>query len=330
MKNIVIFVVLIGIIVLLLAVRIGGCQLFPEIPTGTTSSGASDTTAGSETGNPTTTASESEAPTTTASESSAPTSIAPTTQATTLTPTTSAPISNISHGWFFVTGDPTGHDKPATVPNDVSELIDGYDVIWQKPIAGRKVVYLTMDNGYEFNNNTASILDTAKDKQVPITFFVIGSYIENNPDLVKRMVEEGHTVANHSYTHPDSVKMLDEKGEEAFLADIRRLETAFRDLTGREIARLYRTPSGIYSERLLYLMTREGYRTVFWSFAYQDWLTDDQPDPEKAKARILNQLHDGSVILLHAVSNTNTEILPELIDGIRARGYEFARLEEAP
>jgi peptidoglycan-N-acetylmuramic acid deacetylase len=327
MKNLLKIAPLVLIIVLLLAIKLGGCQLFPNLPSETTlSSDTSSTTAG-----PTTnTTSASETTATTAPTTAATTGPTTTTPTTTMPTTAGEPLSNESLGWYYVAADPSGQDKPNTVPNDVSSMISKYNVIWQAPATSRKVVYLTMDNGYEYNNNTARILDVAKEKGVHITFFVIGTYIENNPDLVLRMVNEGHTVANHSFTHPDSVKLIAEKGDEAFLTDIHKLEDTFFSLTGQEMVKLYRTPSGIYSERLLDIMTRAGYRTVFWSFAYRDWLTDDQPDPAAAKTKILGQLHNGSIILLHAVSNTNTDIFADLVDEIRARGYEFGNLSEIP
>jgi peptidoglycan-N-acetylmuramic acid deacetylase len=314
----------------LLAIRIGGCQIFPALPS--ESGGLTPTPIASST--------EPSKPSETGSsnQTSAATAVSPETAGTsrpsetTVLPTATVPLSgnNQSLGWSFIYADPAGQDLPTNIPDSVRKMVERYKVLWQLPPSDRKVVYLTMDNGYEFNNYTARILDTAKLKGVPITFFIIGSYLTNNEDLVIRMSEEGHSVANHSYTHPDTVKMLDEKGVDAVLTDMHRLETAYKDLTGQDMSKLYRPPSGIYSERLLDLLSREGYTTVFWSFAYRDWLTDDQPDPAEAKARILGQLHNGSIILLHAVSKTNTELLPDLIDEIRARGYEFASLDEIP
>lgn len=310
----------------LLAIRIGGCQIFPVLPSesGTLSPtptiGSTEPSHSSETGSDT----ETSATTTAPSETSGTAQ----TSATTVLPTATEPLSdnNQSLGWSFTYANPIGQDIPTGIPDSIRKLVNRYNVLWQLPPTDRKVVYLTMDNGYEYNNLTAQILDTAKLKGVPITFFIIGSYLTNNEDLVIRMTEEGHTVANHTYTHPDTVKMLDEKGPEAVLAELHRLENEYKALTGQEMSKFFRPPSGVYSERLLDLLSREGYKTVFWSFAYRDWLTDDQPDPAEAKARILGQLHNGSIILLHAVSKTNTELLPELIDEIRARGYEFAAL----
>ena len=304
------------IMICLLAVRIGGCQLFPGMPNQTSIPSTSEITP-----SPDATTSDQ-----TGTESTT------TDQATTAVTTTYAstgPLSdnNSSLGWSFIYADPPGEDKPTSIPGDIRDLVDKYNVVWQAPQSGSKVVYLTFDQGYEFNDNTARILDIAREKDVPMTFFILGSYLDSNKELILRMVNEGHLVANHSYSHPDTVEMLDKKGSEAVMQDVHRLEDAYRDLTGQEMAKYYRPPSGTYSEQLLDLMTREGYCNVFWGFAYKDWLTDDQPDPAAAKAKILGQLHDGAIILLHSVSNTNTDLMPELIDEIRARGYEFARID---
>jgi len=187
-----------------------------------------------------------------------------------------------------------------------------------------------MDEGYEFEQNTSEILDIAAAKKVHIAFFITGSYLRNRPDLVKRMVAEGHLVLNHSDTHPNLANLYREQGAESVMANITKLEREFKALTGKTMLKYIRPPEGAYSERLLGLMHKNGYRTVFWSFAYRDWLTNEQPDRETARRAILGELHDGSVILLHAVSNTNVALLPELIDEIRARGYSFGRLTDIP
>ncbi|HAL74475.1 MAG TPA: hypothetical protein DCM45_05205 [Clostridiales bacterium] len=329
MKTFIRVMPLIVFVAFLLAIRIGGCQIFPVLPSESGTLSPTPVVSSTETSDSSQTVSHETSGASVVPSKTDNTSLP---SETTVMPTATGPLSdnNQSLGWSFTYADPAGQDIPTGIPDSVRKMIDKYNVIWQLPLTDRKVVYLTMDNGYEFNNYTGQILDTAKMKGVPITFFIIGSYLTNNTDLVIRMAEEGHTVANHSYIHPDTVKMLDEKGAEAVIADIHRLETAYKDLTGQDMVKLYRPPSGVYSERLLDLMSREGYKTVFWSFAYSDWLTDDQPDPAEAKARILGQLHNGSIILLHAVSKTNTELLPELIDEIRARGYEFASLDDIP
>lgn len=281
--------------------------------------------------------------TTTAEPTTAePTTASSMTEGMTTAPTTASPspsmppisgspgVSNSSKSWYFIRPDQLNNDEPNIIPNAIAKMIAPYHVVWQRPIEGRKIVYLTMDQGYEYENNTTQILDTAKLKGVPITFFLTGAYIKREPDLVIRMLEEGHLLGNHTYDHPNLSKLAAQGGGQAVLHEIRRLEDAYRDLTGQELSRFCRPPMGIYSEFVLDALTREGYTAVFWSFAYRDWLTDDQPDPAEAKSWILSQLHNGSVILLHSVSKTNTAILGELIDEIRARGYEFARLDDEP
>lgn len=337
MKTLLRLLPLILFIVIMLAVRLSGCHLVPTQPSETTTNSTSATTGQttspaptivtpSVTTAPTTVEPTTVTPTTTTPITTAPTTTEPTPSTTTAKPSTA---SNASQSWYYSIPSPLNVDKPANLSSSVSRLIAPYDVMWQQPIAGRKVVYLTMDQGYEYANNTTSILNTAKLKGVPITFFLTGTYIQSKPDLVFRMVEEGHLLANHSLNHPDMVKEAEKGGSEAVMREIHSLEAAYRDLTGQELAHFFRPPMGVYSEFVLDTLTREGYSTVFWSFAYRDWLTDDQPDPVEAKNRILGQLHDGSVILLHSVSTTNTNILGELIDEIRARGYEFALLDES-
>ncbi len=187
-----------------------------------------------------------------------------------------------------------------------------------------------MDEGYEYEENTREILDIAREKDVPIAFFITGTYLRNRPDLVRRMVSEGHLVLNHTDHHPNLAKLLSDKGTVAVMAELDKLADDFATVTGSTMPRLVRPPEGTYSERLLGLMKLNGYRAVFWSFAYRDWITDDQPDPEYALDLVLGELHDGSVLLLHAVSDTNVAILPQMIDAARKRGYRFGKLTEIP
>ncbi len=205
-------------------------------------------------------------------------------------------------------------------------MITPYRTWWQKPVTGSKIIFLTMDEGYEYQTNTTEILDIAKEKKVKITFFVTGSYIKNNKALVRRMVSEGHLVANHTVNHPNLVETMAEDGYSGVRKELTGVENAFADLTGKTMPRLVRPPSGYYSARVLDCLTDEGYAAVFWSFAYHDWDTADQPARTDAKVQILGQLHNGSIILLHAVSDTNVAILGDVIDGARAQGYEFALL----
>ncbi|HHU03910.1 MAG TPA: polysaccharide deacetylase family protein [Fastidiosipila sp.] len=214
----------------------------------------------------------------------------------------------------------------ATIDAGIQSLISSYGAVWQLAPSGQKRVYLTMDAGYEFENNTTEILDIAAAKGVPITFFITGSYLNNNFGLVQRMINEGHQVGNHTQRHLRASAAL-ETSTQTFINDLLELEMNYLSLTGRPMPKLYRPAEGGYSERSLKIAKDFAYTTVFWSFAYRDWLTDDQPDPDAAFDLIMSELHDGSILLLHAVSDTNVAILPRLIDAIRAEGYTFVLLQ---
>ena len=187
-----------------------------------------------------------------------------------------------------------------------------------------KVLYLTFDAGYE-NGCTAKILDTLKSHNVPAAFFLVGNYMERNADLVRRMVEEGHIVGNHTMHHPDMSK-ISEKA--AFQKELQDLERLYLSVTGHEMPKYYRPPQGTYSEDNLRMAQELGYRTVFWSLAYVDWKQDDQPTAEYAFAKLLPRTHNGAVILLHSTSQTNAEILDQLLTRWEEQGYRFASIEE--
>ena len=187
-----------------------------------------------------------------------------------------------------------------------------------------KVLYLTFDAGYE-NGCTARILDTLKEKQVPAAFFLVGNYIQRSPDLVRRMVAEGHTVGNHTMHHYDMSKLSDKA---TFSKELTDLEALYKETVGQELPKYYRPPQGIYSEENLKMAQELGYQTVFWSLAYVDWNNDAQPTKETAFAKLLPRTHNGAVVLLHSTSKTNAEILGELIDKWKAMGYRFGTLEE--
>lgn len=189
---------------------------------------------------------------------------------------------------------------------------------------GEKVLYLTFDAGYE-NGCTAKILDTLKEKQVPAAFFLVGNYIRQSPDLVRRMVAEGHTVGNHTMHHYDMSRLSDKA---AFSKELTDLEALYKETVGQELPKFYRPPQGIYSEENLKMAQELGYKTLFWSLAYVDWNNDAQPTREAAFAKLLPRTHNGAVVLLHSTSKTNAEILGELIDKWKAMGYRFGTLEE--
>ena len=189
---------------------------------------------------------------------------------------------------------------------------------------GAPVIYLTFDAGYE-NGYTGQILDVLKAHGVPAAFFVVGSYVENNPDLVRRMAAEGHIVGNHTFHHWDMSKI---SGREAFAAELRDLEAAYEQVTGEALPPYYRPPQGLYSEENLRMAQELGYHTVFWSLAYVDWRRDDQPTSEEAFSKLIPRIHSGAVVLLHSTSSTNAGILDELLTRWEAMGYRFGTLEE--
>ncbi len=189
---------------------------------------------------------------------------------------------------------------------------------------GKKTLYLTFDAGYE-NGYTAKILDVLKAHDVPAAFFLVGSYLERNPELVKRMVDEGHLVGNHTAHHPDMSKISDLS---AFGKELQQVEDSYRTITGQEMEKYYRPPQGIYSKDNLTMAKELGYKTVFWSLAYVDWNNDSQPTREAAMDKLMGRIHNGAVILLHSTSKTNSEILDEFLTALEGQGYAFAALPE--
>ena len=187
----------------------------------------------------------------------------------------------------------------------------------------RKVLYLTFDAGYE-NGCTEKILDTLQKHDVKAAFFLVGNYIEKNADLVRRMVEEGHIVGNHTINHPDMSKIAD---KESFCKELQELEKLFQEKTGKELPKFYRPPQGCYSESNLKMAKELGYKTVFWSLAYVDWNNDSQPTREQALSKLLPRTHDGAVVLLHSTSTTNAEILDELLTKWKDMGYTFETVD---
>ena len=188
----------------------------------------------------------------------------------------------------------------------------------------QKRLYLTFDAGYE-NGCTEPILEALAKHNVKAAFFVVGNYIEQNPDLVRRMLREGHIVGNHTYHHYDMSKLSDEA---SFNQELTSLETLYRETTGENMPRYYRPPQGIYSEKNLEMAQKLGYRTVFWSLAYVDWYQDNQPTDEQAFSKLLPRIHPGAVVLLHSTSQTNARILDTLLTKWEEMGYSFGTLDE--
>ena len=186
-----------------------------------------------------------------------------------------------------------------------------------------KVIYLTFDEGYE-NGYTAKILDTLKEKEAPAIFFVTMPYVKQNKELVQRMIDEGHIVGNHTVNHPSMPEVLD---DEKVKKEVMDLHDYVKENFNYEMSYI-RPPKGEYSERTVKICKDLGYTTVLWSAAYDDWDVKKQDRLEYARKMILNNLHNGCVMLLHAVSKDNTALLPEVIDEIRNQGYELCSLDE--
>ncbi len=187
-----------------------------------------------------------------------------------------------------------------------------------------KVLYLTFDAGYE-NGYTPEILDVLKKEKVPAAFFVVGTYIRQNPELIKRMAAEGHIVGNHTMDHPDMSAIEDEG---SFRQQLKQVEDLYKEATGKKMQKFYRPPQGKFSFTNLETAQKLGYQTAFWSLAYVDWYVDQQPSREEALSKLLPRTHNGAVILLHSTSKTNAQILQELITKWKEEGYQFKSLKD--
>ena len=231
-----------------------------------------------------------------------------------------ADLDNTTRSWYY---QPAGAGQVPEIPSGVATIVQRHGALWRVPTSA-KVVYLTFDQGYEAGFTTR-ILDVLKEKNVPATFFLTGSYVRDEPGLVRRIAAEGHLVGNHTQTHPSLPGLAGD--DSAFAEEYRAVERAYRDVTGRSLARLERPPRGEYSERTLCMVRSLGYTSVMWSFAHRDWLLDDQPPVDVTYRRIIDGAHPGAIMLLHSVSESNTEALPRVIDELRRQGYTFATLE---
>ena len=187
-----------------------------------------------------------------------------------------------------------------------------------------KVLYLTFDCGYE-NGNMPVILDALKKHNAPATFFVVGTLMKSDPDLIRRIVEEGHIIGNHTYTHPDMSKI---STKEAFAKELQDVENLYEQIVGDTMTKYYRPPQGKYSESNLSMAKEMGYQTFFWSLAYVDWYQDQQPAKEEAFKKLLGRIHPGAVVLLHSTSQINAEIMDELLTKWEEMGYQFKSLDQ--
>jgi len=215
------------------------------------------------------------------------------------------------------------HPNPGEVPvgETTDEYLLQYDAYYHGFANGEKVLYLTFDAGYE-DGNTERILDSLRDRGVNAAFFLTGNYIKSNPDMVKRIVSEGHLIGNHTMTHPDTYKL----NSVDFYKEIKNVEDVYKEIIGSEMPKYYRPPECAFNENNLKVTKEKGYKTLLWSIAYNDW-QKKQPSHKEAFARIIPNLHPGAIILLHTTSQTNAAIMSEIIDKCRDKGYIFKSLD---
>lgn len=234
------------------------------------------------------------------------------------------------HGWPVAADGPAFHfgfkksvngQLPSINEEGFKDIVDKHGAIFLGDTS-RKELYLTFDNGYE-NGYTARILDTLKEKKVPAVFFVTGHYVTSQPELLKRMVNEGHLIGNHSWSHPDMTTVSSEQIRQ----ELDKVKSEVTRVTGQKEMAFLRPPRGIFSERTLKLTRDMGYTNVFWSLAYKDWDVHAQKGARYAYDKVTSQLHPGAVILLHSISKDNAEALGSIIDAARQQGYEFVPLD---
>lgn len=225
---------------------------------------------------------------------------------------------NKGYGW----GIKKVESSAPEVPGYICDILAENNAVYMGN-PDEKKIYLTFDEGYE-NGHTAEILDVLKEKNVPAAFFITGDYLERSEELVARMLEEGHIVGNHTLKHKNLHKL---QSAENIASEISGLEEKFKEKFDAPM-KYMRPPEGEYSERVLAVAEDMGYKTVFWSFAYKDWIADDVKGAAYALRQIVPYFHNGMIMLLHAVSADNAAALPTVIDKAREQGYEFVSLDE--
>ncbi len=224
---------------------------------------------------------------------------------------------NTMYGW----GLKKNVNAPPEIPDSIKNMMTTYNAFYLDSTP--RSLYLTFDEGYE-NGYTAKILDVLKENNVKAAFFVTGPYLEKEEELVRRMFDEGHIVGNHTVHHP-SMPQLESTKKVA--EEITELNKMCKEKYGQEM-KYFRPPRGEYSERTLKIANDLGYTNVFWSFAYKDWETNKQKGTDYAYEQIKNGVHDGAILLLHAVSKDNAEVLDRMIKDLKSEGYRFKSLDE--
>lgn len=221
---------------------------------------------------------------------------------------------NKAYGWGFKPGKPGQRPEVGQLYESILARHNAFYI--DKTTSKR--LYLTFDAGYE-NGTTEHILDVLKKHNVNATFFLVGDYLKKEPELVKRMVNEGHIIGNHTWSHPDLTKLNKEQYQE----ELEKFEDYYKKLTGKNLLKIMRPPAGTFSERSLQIADELGYCNIFWSLAYKDWEIDKQRGWKYAYDEVMKRLHPGAIILLHPISKDNALALEQIIIDAKEQGYEF-------
>lgn len=237
------------------------------------------------------------------------------------------PTDIISLGYSRDNCDRDEFNRPVYIENIQQQYGDKYNAVFIED-ESQKVIYLTYTMGYEYYNdgvaNVDVLMNTLKSKNVPAVFFVDGGYVRNNPDLCKKIVDNGFKVGCHGWDHP--AEGVATYSVEVQIEDAKQIYNHVFEATGVE-PYLYRFGSGIWNERALALLSELGFKNVFYSFSYYDYDPEDQPDEASTLQMMLDNLHNGEILYLHTVSNTSMHVISQFIDGARAQGYEFGTIE---
>lgn len=227
-----------------------------------------------------------------------------------------------AYSWFIKRN---GNKQP--ILTEEQKIICKYDAFYIDSTKGDecvdKVIYLTYDAGYE-NGNVEKTLDILKREGIPAAFFILDNILLKNSDLVTRMISDGHTVCNHTKNH----KNLSFSSKEEIEKNLSALETLYEEKTGEKMKKYFRFPEGRYTEECLKTVSELGYKSFFWSFAYEDWNNGKQMPPQKALKKVLDNTHNGAIFLFHPTSDTNVKILEDLIREWRSLGFRFGTLDE--
>ena len=359
-----ILLILIGVLLIILTVLLGFLfrikaatgETTPGSTAGTTQSGTAGTTTQptETTAAPTTTPAETTVPPTTVPPETTvpPTTVPPTTVPPTTVPPTTAPPATVppttppettppptadpneyigslyTRGYLetldrtlkgYGAGNNVDHRNRPVYAMQLTEKFKHFDAHFIAPDDGN--IYISFNCGYEYNNLTTVVLDVLKEKDVKVVFFVNYYFVKSNPALIQRIIDEGHILANHCTNHPDLPKL----SIDSIVKEIMTIHNYVLDTYGYEM-KLFRPPSGYYSEQVLAIAQSLGYRTYNFSFSYVDWNTDNLPDPEETLNKFIAKAHSGAIYQLHTVCGTNAQIIGPFIDAMREQGYNFALL----